>query len=98
MRAERWQCQGSILRGNIERTEAEAAPQRPLSQAQWALRTAFPAVAQWAIERSSKKLYDEDDDMMGGMQGDWMVLNAAGLAGLRTTQADFDRLLAERRA
>lgn len=98
VRAERWQCQGNILWANIERTEAEAAAQRPLNRAQWALRAAFPLAAQWAIERSSKRLYNEDDEEMGEMRGDRLILNTAGLAALRTTQADLDRQMAEQSA
>lgn len=97
-RNERWSCKGNALWANIERTEAEAAAQRPLGRAQWARRSAFPIAPQWAIERSSKKLYDADDEEMGEMRGEKLTLIATGLAALRTTQADFDRLINEQGA
>lgn len=97
VRTERWQCQGNTPWANIERTEAEAAAQRPLNRTQWPLRASFPLAAPWAIERSSKKLYGDDNEM-GEMRSDWLVLNAPGLAALRRTQADLDRLMAEQSA
>lgn len=95
---ERWHCQGNVVWANIECTEAEASSHPPLSREQWALRTAFPLAAQWAIDRRSKKPYDEGDDEMGEMRGDKLLLNTTGREALRTTQADLGRLMAEQGA
>lgn len=90
VRRQGWVCCGSRLWVNIERSVTEAQAQRPAAQAQWALRTTFPHVAgEWVVERASRRVYDEHDDIQGHLVGDELHMTAGGPAKLGGTQADF---------
>lgn len=92
IRRDGWICEGQRLWVKVERTPTEAQAQRPAPQAQLALRSAFPNVAgAWTVERASKRVYDDEDDMPGDLVEDDMHMSEGGLAKLGVTPAECSR-------